>query len=114
MATSRKTVDYIIEQISRAGVVSARPMFGEYGLHRDGKMIGIIADEQLYIKPTEGGRALVTEATEAPPYPGAKPYLLIDADRWDDGEWLVEVVRVTAAGLPAPKAKGAKRARGAG
>jgi hypothetical protein len=29
--------------------------------------------------------------------------MLIAADRWDDAEWLGELLRVTAADLPTPK-----------
>lgn len=111
MATDRRTVDYIIDQIAGAGAVSARPMFGEYGVYCDGKMIAIIADEQFFLKPTAGGRALAPDADEAPPYPGAKPYLRIDADRWDDRDGLTALVRITAAELPAPKPKPAKRGK---
>ena len=103
MATDRRTVDYLVDQMAAAGAVTARPMFGEYGVYCDGKMIAIIGDEQLFIKPTVGGRALARDAKEASPYPGAKPHLLIDADRWEDQEWLANLVRVTVAELPAPK-----------
>ncbi len=109
MATDRKTVDYLVEQMAAAGAVTARPMFGEYGVYCDGKMFAIIADEQLFIKPTVGGRALASDAAGASPYPGAKAHLLIDADRWEDREWLADLVRVTTAELPAPKPKPAKR-----
>ena len=103
MVTDRRTVDYLVDQMAAAGAVTARPMFGEYGVYCDGKMIAIIGDEQLFIKPTPGGRALARDAKEASPYPGAKPHLLIDADRWEHHEWLADLVRVTAAELPAPK-----------
>ena len=109
MATDRKTVDYIVEQMAAAGAVSARPMFGEYGLYCDGKMIAIIADEQLFLKPTPGGRALAGDAQEAAPYPGAKPCLLIDAERWEDRDALAALARITAAELPAPKPKPARK-----
>lgn len=111
MATDRKTVDHIVDQIAGAGAVSARPMFGEYGLYCDGKMIGIIGDGQLFIKPTDGGRALAKDAEERPPYPGAKPFLLIDADGWEDRDWLADLVRTTAAELPMPKPKPAKKVK---
>lgn len=109
MATDRKTVDYIIGQMATAGDVTARPMFGEYGVYCAGKMVAIIADGQLFIKPTTSGRALATEVAEASPYPGASPYLLIDAERCEDHEWLGDLVRATAAGLPAPKPKPPKK-----
>lgn len=108
MATDRKTVDYLVDQMSKAGPVSAKPMFGEYGVYLDGKMVAIIADGQLFLKPTPAGRALVPDAEEAPPYPGAKPQLLIDADRWEDQDALSELIRATAAELPTPKPKPAK------
>jgi len=58
MATQQSTVDYLLEQLRRAGSVSARKMFGEYALYRDGKLVALICDDQLYLKPTAAGRAL--------------------------------------------------------
>ena len=109
MPTDRKIVDYIVDQIAGAGSVAAKPMFGEYGLYCDGKMIAIIGDEQLFIKLTEGGRSLANGAEEVSPYPGAKSCLLIEPDRWDDRLWMSELARITAAELPVPKPKSAKR-----
>ena len=109
MASDRKTVDYLLDQIALAGSVSARAMFGEYGLYCDGKMVAIIADDQLFLKPTEMGRALAPDAQKGQPYPGAKPYLLIDPDRWEDGDWLAELVRITAKALLVPKPKSSPR-----
>jgi TfoX/Sxy family transcriptional regulator of competence genes len=108
MASDQRTVDFIVEQLAPLGV-SARKMFGEYGLSLDGKSIGVICDNQLFVKPTEAGRAFLGEVAEAPPYPGAKPSFVIDPDRWDDADWLVELVRITADALPAPKPKKPKR-----
>ncbi|HEY6815114.1 MAG TPA: TfoX/Sxy family protein [Croceibacterium sp.] len=109
MASDRKTVDFIVEQCAGAGDVSARAMFGEYGVYCDGKMVAIIGDDRLFVKPTPGGRAFADGADEASPYPGAKPCLLIDAERWDDSDWLTELIRITSLELPLPKPKKAKR-----
>jgi TfoX/Sxy family transcriptional regulator of competence genes len=108
MATDPRTVAYIVDQAARAGAVSAKPMFGEYGLYCDGRMVALICDDQLFVKPTRGGRVFAHGADEASPYPGAKPCLVIDADRWEDGDWLAQLLRISAAELPLPKAK-AKR-----
>lgn len=105
MATDKNTVAFIVDQLSATGEVSARPMFGEYGLYCDGKMFGMICDGRLFIKATAGGRAHGPDLEEAPPYPGAKPSLVVGPDRWDDGDWLAALVRVTIAELPAPKPK---------
>ncbi len=102
MASSQGTVDFLLDQLAAAGEVSARKMFGEYGLYCDGRLVGSICDDQLYLKPTAVGRARVGCVVEASPYPGAKPCLLIPGDRWEDAHWLADIVRATAAALPAP------------
>ncbi|MDY7522817.1 TfoX/Sxy family protein [Sphingomonas sp. 10B4] len=111
MATQKRTVDYLLEHAMGAGAVSTKPMFGEYGVYVDGKMIGSICDDQLYVKPTASGRLHAEPVSEAPPYPGAKPHLPIEADRWDDAEWLGDLLRVTAAELPIPKPRKPKRSK---
>jgi len=54
------------------------------------------------------GRKIIGKVEEASPYPGAKPCFVI-RDRIDDKEWISELVRVTAAELPLPKPKTAKK-----
>jgi TfoX/Sxy family transcriptional regulator of competence genes len=103
MATQQRTIDFLLEQATVAVTVTAKPMFGEYGVYVDGKMIGSVCDDQLFVKPTVSGRAHAEPVSDAPPYPGAKPQMLISADRWENAEWLGELLRITAAVLPAPK-----------
>ena len=110
MASKQSTVDFILEQIACAGVVSARRMFGEYGLYCSQKFVGVVCDDRLYLKPTPGGRALLGgDAQEASPYPGAKPHFLIPGEAWDDAERLTALVKVTAAELPTPASKTARK-----
>lgn len=110
MPSNRRTADYLAEQMAGAGDISTRAMFGEYAAYCDGKVVAFICDDQLFIKPTEEGRALLgDEVEEAPPYPGAKGYFLITGDRWEDRGWLAALVRATADALPAPKPKRARR-----
>lgn len=111
MASEQGVVDFIVDQIDGAGNVSARKMFGEYGVYCDGKIIGLICDDQFFVKPTEPGRAFVDDVTEASPYPGAKPSMLISAERWDDRTWMAELVRITTQALPAPKKKKKPRSK---
>ncbi|WP_443486874.1 TfoX/Sxy family protein [Novosphingobium aerophilum] len=108
MASDRKTVEFLVEQMAGGGTVTAKAMFGEFGIYCDGKMVALVCDDHLFVKSTVGGRAFAAGAEEAPPYPGAKPCLLIDAEQWDDSEWLAEIVRITFQELPAPKVR-AKR-----
>jgi hypothetical protein len=39
------------------------------------------------------------------PYPKAKLHFLIEADLWEDRDWLAKLIQVTATELPAPKPK---------
>ena len=108
MSSRQATVDFIVEQIAGAGAVSQRKMFGEYAIYCDGKVVALVCDDQLFVKPTSAGRALIGAAIEQPPYKGAKPSFLIAGDRWEDGDFLTDLVRATAGELPAPKARKAK------
>ncbi|KWI73988.1 TfoX/Sxy family protein [Burkholderia ubonensis] len=103
MASSQSTVDFIVEQTAAAGAVSARKMFGEYGIYCDGKMVALVCDDRLFVKPTPDGKAFLGECEEGPPYPGAKPCFVISGERWDEREWLARLIRITAAQLPPPK-----------
>ena len=108
MASTQRDVDFILEQLSDAGGVSARKMFGEYGIYYRDKIVALFCDNQLFVKPTAAGRAFIGKIAEAPPYPGAKLWFLITGDRCEDGEWLTELVRITERELPAPKPKAHK------
>lgn len=110
MATNKEFVDFIVEQIENAGTITYKKMFGEYALYSDGKVVALICDNQLFIKPTEAGRAFIGDVKEAPPYPGAKMSFLIE-EKVDDREWISELIRITSRELPEPKLK-KKRVKG--
>lgn len=105
MASKQETVDYILGQIQNAGAIRALKMFGEYGIYCDEKMVVLVADDQMYVKPTEAGKAYLGDYEEAPPYPGAKNWLYIPEDNWDDALWLTELIRITTVEVPLPKPK---------
>lgn len=109
MATQQQTVDFIIEQVSTAGVIRSRKLFGEYALYCNEKVVAFICDDQLFIKPTHAGRSFISTPHEAAPYRGAKLYFQIPQERWDDYEWLTQLVRITADTRPMPQSKRTKR-----
>ncbi|AOJ76944.1 TfoX/Sxy family protein [Burkholderia ubonensis] len=106
MASHQGTVDFIVEQSALAGTVSARKMFGEYGIYCDGKMVALVCDDRLFVKPTPDGKAFLGACEQAPPYPSAKPHLVVAGERWDEREWLSRLIRITAAQLPMPVKRG--------
>ena len=104
MASSKDFVNFVLDQLENCGELRTRMMFGEYAVYADNKIFGLICDNRLFIKPTEGGRAFIGDVNEAPPYPGAKPSFLI-GDRLEDREWISKLVRITVKELPEPKPK---------
>ncbi len=104
MASSLSFVEFVVEQIAGAGDISFRKMFGEYGIYLDGKIVALVCDDRLFVKPTPEGRRFLGRVEEAPPYPGAKPSFLI-GEEIEDAERLTELIRITAAALPAPAKK---------
>ena len=105
MATRKDTIDYLLDQAARAGRLSAKKMFGEYALYCEGKTGALVCDDQLFIKPTQAGAAFIGKPREGFPYPGAKPWFLVDGDACEDADWLSDLVRLTARELPLPKVK---------
>jgi len=110
MASDKDVIEFIVEQIEDAGEITYIKMFGEYGIYSDGKIFGLICDNKLYIKPTKAGREFIGNVVEAPPYPGAKNYFLIE-EQLEDSEWLSELVRLSVVELPLPKPKKKKKGR---
>lgn len=108
MASDQKFVDFVLDQIEKAGVITAKKMFGEYAVYADERIFGLICDNKLFIKPTVAGRAFIGKVKEVPAYPGAKPSFLID-EKLEDRSWLSELVRVTVKELPMPKPKKKKK-----
>jgi len=102
MASDVDFVRFVAEQIDDTCEVSYRKMFGEFTLYSKEKVVGLICDNQLFIKQTEAGRTFIGDVVEAPPYPGAKLAFLI-GDEVEDSEWLTRLVTLTEKELPAPK-----------
>jgi TfoX/Sxy family transcriptional regulator of competence genes len=106
MSTSQSTIDYILDQLQSAGNVGARKMFGEYALYCDGKVVGLVCDDTLFVKITEEGKEFVGKKyKEGFAYKGARASLRIDADSIEDHEWLSALIRITCQSLPLPKPK---------
>jgi TfoX/Sxy family transcriptional regulator of competence genes len=104
MASDPTLVEYLLDQMRDAGHMVSRKMFGEYAIYCNDKVIALVCDNQLFVKPTQKGRDHLEDVVESPPYPGAKPYFLVE-DRLEDREWITALIKITAAELPNPKQK---------
>lgn len=104
MSSTVEFVEYVCEQISGAGNITYKKMFGEYGVYCNGKIIGLICDNQFFVKKTVAGQELLSSAVEeASPYKNAKLHFVIDSS--ENKEFLSEFIRETYNELPVPKPK---------
>ncbi|RAU22078.1 hypothetical protein CU669_10360 [Paramagnetospirillum kuznetsovii] len=82
---SRELADHVCDMLSPLGPVTARSMFGGFGIYLDGLMFGLIAFETLYFKADERNRPMYEDAGSAPfkPWehkPMTMPYWEVPAD----------------------------------
>ena len=96
MACSFDFVQYVVDQCSCAGDITVKKVMGDYCIYCDGVVFGFICDNNLFVKVTEAGRAVLNEVVLRSPYRGARDHFYI-ADV-DDGDRLTELIR---ASLPA-------------
>ena len=104
MSSDPGFVEYICDQLQDAAEISSRKMFGEWAIYSGPKVVALVCDDRLFVRPTAAGRAFIGEPVEAPPYPGAKLHFLIE-DRIDERGWLTGLIRVTEHEIPVPKPK---------
>lgn len=118
MATTAGFLAYVVELFAPWAPVQTKRMFGGAGVYRDGRMFGLIADDQIYLKVNEAGRASFETAGSRPfvfdtkdgqgitmSYWSLPPEALDDVDTlkvWADRAW-------DAAAKAKPAAKPAKR-----
>jgi TfoX/Sxy family transcriptional regulator of competence genes len=107
MGTQAQTITYLLDSLAPLPL-SARKMFGEYALYLDGKVVALVCDDQLFLKPTPGAQAALPNCTQGHPYPGAKLHLLV-TDALDDPDPVMNALKAIAAETPAPKPKKPKK-----
>ena len=57
MPRRSETVEHLLELMKPFGTVTARSMFGGWGLYREGLFFAIVADDVLYLKTDDETRA---------------------------------------------------------
>ncbi len=107
MATEESLVEYICSQGRGAREPVYKKMFGEYAIYQNEKVIALVCDNRLFVKPTSEGREILGTPEENPPYPGAKPHFEV-GPQIDDRKLMQRLFEATERGLPVPKAKVAK------
>jgi DNA transformation protein len=105
MSTQKETVEFILEKLGEPGRFSVRAMFGEYALYADGKVVGLVCDDQLYVKILPASAELEGICDKDEASPGSKPYYLVEESQLSQIPYLSEILIDIAKSLPAKKPK---------
>ncbi len=105
MATSPETLARFQAVVGEIESLMIKPLFGGFGIWIDGKIVGGLDDDILFLKASKGAMASTEGFEMAPSYPGAKPSIVVPEDRWLDQSWITKVLIDSAGSLPAPKPK---------
>jgi TfoX/Sxy family transcriptional regulator of competence genes len=103
MATSKETIQALSDAFASHIALQFRAMFGEYACYHDGKLIGLICDNNFYLKITTALADFMTLERRSP-YFGAKPHALLPTEMWGT-EAAAELMLATSELLPKPKPK---------
>lgn len=104
MATSKEYIDYVLESLNHVEGISARKMFGDYGLYMFNRVMGFVCDDQVFLKVLPGStRILGEDAPTGEAYKGSKPYYIIQD--LEDEEKMSRLFRALYEDVPEPKPK---------
>jgi DNA transformation protein len=89
--------EFVLDQLDGLGGVSARSMFGGYGIYLGGEFFGIVFDGRLYFRTDESTRDAYVAEGSRPFQPNdrqrLKNYYEVPTDVIEDRELLVEWAR---------------------
>ena len=120
--SSREYCTYVLDLLSHIDVITARGMFGGFGLYKGGVMFALIADDAVYYKVGDSNRPDY-EAAGAEPFtysgknkPIQMSYWQVPEDVFEDSdelrEWTLKAFDVALkAKKPKPKATAKPKAK---
>ncbi len=94
--------EYVREVFSAAGAVVIRPMMGGYLVYLNGKLIGDICGNELFLKRTPTSDRLLADSELRYPYEGSKTLMHV-FDRFEDSALVSELLDGMYAELPVKK-----------
>ena len=94
--------EFVREVFSAAGDIVIRSMMGGYLVYLNGKLIGDIGDNELFLKRTPTSNRLLVDSELRYPYEGSKTLMHV-FDRFEDTELVLELLDGMYAELPEKK-----------
>lgn len=82
MASNFDYLNYVFELLREVDGITYRKMMGEFMLYRNGVLFGGVYDNRFLVKKTAVNEEY--HMSEAFPYPGGSPMLLVDSEDPDE------------------------------
>lgn len=99
--------EFVRDVFSVAGDIAIKPMMGGYLVYLNGKLIGDICDNELFLKRTPTSDRLLGNFELRYPYEGSKTLMYV-FDRFEDTDLITELMKGMYLELPEKKHKNAK------
>ena len=96
--------EYVRESFSSVGNINIRSMMGGYLVYFNGKLIGDICGNELFLKRTPTSDRLLADSELRYPYEGSKTLMHV-FDRFEDTDLIAELLKGMFAELPEKKQK---------
>ena len=109
MATGKNFIAYLEDCLSGVRGIRFKAMFGEYALYVNDVVVGLVCDQTVFIKVTEGTSLLLRgRVGTGPPFPGAKDAYVLTESELEDDELIGQVLTVAQRDLAAKAPSGKK------
>lgn len=105
MSTQKETVEFILEKLGEPKRFAVRAMFGEYALYADQKVVGLVCNNQLYVKILPASAELEGVCDKDEAYPGSKQFYVVEESQLSQLSHLPDILFDIAKSLPVPKKK---------
>ena len=99
--------EYVREVFSTAGDIVIKSMMGGYLVYLNGKLIGDICGNELFLKRTPTSNRLLADSELRYPYEGSKTLMHV-FDKFEDKDLIAELLEGMYAELPEKKQKKAR------
>ena len=99
--------EYVRDSFSESGEIGIRSMMGGYLVYYNGKLIGDICGDELFLKRTPTSDRLLADSELHYPYEGSKTLMYV-LDSFDDKDMIRELLDGMYAELPEKKPKKAR------
>jgi len=102
MSTTKETIEFILQKLGNDERFHAKAMFGEYALYANDTVVGLICNDQLYVKILPASSKLEDQCEKDAPYKGAREQYVVEEPQYDQ---LPPLLLALADSLPKPKKK---------